>query len=114
VSTDLSFIINAAPPVILVISLNGLGWALRMTPKVPNWLIPLFLPVVGAVVWPQIGDYSPVILKAKMPWLLMSLYGFGLGWIAVGANQFVRQIMGHFWPETPTTPPATPSTPPTP
>lgn len=111
--TDLSFLINAAPPVILVVCLNGLGWVLKLIPKVPNWLIPVALPFAGAFIWPQIGDYSPIVMKAKTPGLLMGLYGFGLGWVAVGANQFVRQIIWRFWPETPATPPSTP-TPPTP
>lgn len=111
--TDFSFVLNAAPPVILVVSLNGFGWALKFVPKLPNYIIPLALPIAGALLWPLIGDYSPVILKAKMPTVLMGLYGFGLGWVAVGANQTLRKLMEHFGPETPEPPTSTPPAPPT-
>lgn len=87
---------NAAPSVILVLALNGLGLALKNMPFVPGWLIPIILPVVGAGVYPFVGEYSPLVLKAQVPGLLMGLYGFGLGWVAVGANQFWRQFVGRF------------------
>jgi hypothetical protein len=92
----ISFITNAAPSVILVLTLNGFGLAIKKVPYVPDWLIPLILPVAGALIYPFVGEYSPVVLKAQIPTLLMGLYGFGLGWVAVGANQFWRQMIGRF------------------
>jgi hypothetical protein len=118
-----TFITDAAPSVILVLSLNGLGLALKRMPFIADWVIPLALPVVGSIIYPFVGEYSPGVLKAQFPKLLMSLYGFGLGWVAVGANQFWRQTFGHFWngkdptPPQPSTvlyPPAAPAPPPPP
>lgn len=78
-------ITQMAPPVLLVTVLNGLGWCLKQSP-IKNWMIPMILPVAGAVIYPFIFESATVTIAVKC------MYGFGIGWTAVGANQFVRQV----------------------
>ena len=78
-------ITQISPPVLLAIALNGLGWCLKQSP-IKNWLIPIILPAVGAAVYPFIYNLDGVSIAMK------ALYGWGIGWTAVGANQFLRQV----------------------
>lgn len=49
-------------------------------------MIPMILPVAGAIIYPFIFNSDAVTIAVK------AMYGFGIGWTAVGANQFVRQV----------------------
>lgn len=92
---DITALFGLTPPVLLMLVLNLFGLALKRVPAVPDWLIPLLLPVMGAIIHPFVGDYSDLVKAARFPWVYMALYGFGIGWAAVGANQALRQFLGR-------------------
>jgi hypothetical protein len=102
-------IINLAPPVALLVVLNVIGYAIKQTP-LPNWTIPFALPLIGAIVYPFIGEFSEFVKTARVPWMMMAVYGCGIGGAAVGANQALRQWLAR--KETPVDP-KIPLTPPT-
>lgn len=73
------------PQALLVAGLNILGWMFKQSP-IKNWLIPIILPIAGGAAAPFVITGDGLTLAVKI------LYGFGLGWTAVGANQAWRQV----------------------
>lgn len=96
-------IVNVSVPVALLAALNVVGYVLSKLPenKIPNWTIPFILPLLGAILYPLVGSYTEVAKAAKVPWLVMSFYGIGIGGAAVGANQALRQWLGRNEPSKP-------------
>jgi hypothetical protein len=91
----LTGIVNVAPPLALFAVLYAAGMILKAVPHIPNWIIPCVLPVLGAVIYPYVGEYSEVVKAARVPWAMMALYGFGIGWATTGANQALSQFKGR-------------------
>lgn len=84
-------LLEVAPPVVLAVALNILGLVLKKSP-IANWLIPILLPVTGAVVYPFIS--MPIHYQVPSPTVLMCVYGFIIGSGSVGLNQLFRQFTG--------------------
>lgn len=90
----LTELLQASPPIALAIALNFLGLALKKSP-LANWMIPLVLPIAGAVVYPFIAEPAKINFECKNPMLLMGVYGFAIGAGSVGINQMLRQFLGR-------------------
>lgn len=93
--TDL--IVKLTPIPLLVIALNIIGLGLKKVPTIPNWTVPLFLPVIGAIVYPFIGAMVPIggIEKLAHPSVFYALIGFVCGGVAVWGHQVVTQYAGR-------------------
>lgn len=91
----LDSVLNLKAPALLLLILNAVGFGLKKIPQFPDWAIPLALPLAGAAIYPCIGEWSQVVKAAHIPWVMMALYGFGIGWAAVGANQAMRQFLSR-------------------
>lgn len=97
---DLTSITGATPAVALMIVLNGLGFILKAIPQIPNKLIPLVLFLLGAAVYPTIGNYHAA---THTPWPLMSVYGAGIALAAIGLFESGRTLLLKDSPAVPTT-----------
>jgi hypothetical protein len=91
---DLLDFLSVSPPIALAAALNGLGLALKKSP-VPNWLIPLLLPIIGAAVYPFLAEPGKVNFECNNPAMLHGIYGFIIGSASVGLNQMFRQFNGR-------------------
>ena len=94
-SKQVAGLLSASPAVMLVLVLNFVGFAVKRIPKIPNWLIPILLPVVGAILFPFVGERTAAIQAAHFPGAQLALYGAGLGCAAVGLHQAMRQWLGR-------------------
>lgn len=90
---QITSIISASPPVLLMLVLNGLGYVLKALEKVPNRIIPVILVVAGTVIYPFIGEWSSTVKAARFPAALMACYGFGIGLSAIGAYEGIRTLL---------------------
>lgn len=90
---DLSLL---GPPAILVGILNGVGAWLKSIPKFPNNLIPVVLPVAGAIIYPfvfRMPDTGDAFLAGPdVTTFVKACYGFGIGLSAVGTHQAFTRI----------------------
>ena len=77
----------------LAVALFMLGLLLKSTPKVPNWVIPLVLPAVGAGVYPCIADYS--VMNTPNPAVMSVMIGFFIGAGPIAVHQSWRQFQGR-------------------
>lgn len=91
---QLTDLIQSSPPVALALALNVVGIGLKRT-AIPNWIIPLALPVIGAVVYPMIAEPGKVNFECRNPAVLLGVYGFVIGSGSVGLNQMLRQFLGR-------------------
>lgn len=91
---ELTDLLQSSPPMALALALNVVGLCLKKTPA-PNWVIPLVLPVIGALVYPQIAEPGKVNFECRNPAVLLGIYGFVIGSGSVGLNQMVRQFLGR-------------------
>lgn len=89
--TDL---LQSSPPVALALALNVVGLALKKAP-VPNWIIPLVLPVLGALLYPFIAEAGKVNFECRNPDVLLGVHGAMIGAGSVGINQMLRQFLGR-------------------
>lgn len=85
-------IVQSSPPIALAIALNLLGLALKKSP-IQNWIIPLALPVAGAIAYPFIAESGKINFECKNPDMLLAVYGFVIGSGSVGLNQMLRQFL---------------------
>lgn len=99
---------TASPPVLLMLVLNGIGIALKRTPKMPNWAIPWALIILGGIAYPFVGEWSATVKSARFPTGLMVIYGVGIGLAAVG---FYEGLLRKFLPAKETTAPDAPEPP---
>jgi hypothetical protein len=81
-----------SPPVLLAVVLNALGFALKKSPM-PDWVIPLFLPTLGAAAFPFIAEVGKVSYQVQNPIVFNCIIGAALGFGAVGINQAFRQFL---------------------
>ena len=90
---ELNILTKLTPVPLLVIGLNVIGLGLKKLPVIPNWLIPIALPVIGAIVYPFIGSMVPVpgIERLDYPCVFYGLIGLVCGGIAVWGHQVVTQ-----------------------
>jgi hypothetical protein len=91
---ELTDILQASPPIALAIALNLLGLAWKKMP-VANWMIPIVLPLIGAVVFPFIAERGKINFECQNPAILLGVYGFAIGAASVGLNQMLRQFIGR-------------------
>lgn len=91
---DLDQITQLSPPVALAAALWVLGSILKRSP-VPDWLIPFFLPLAGAVAFPFIADVSEVNFNVKSPAAFQAVIGFCIGGAAVAMNEAGKQFLNR-------------------
>ena len=91
---ELTDILQASPPLALAVALNVVGEALKRSP-VPNWMLPLILPLLGALAYPFIAEAGKVNYEVARPDVLLGIYGFCIGAASVGLNQMFRQFLGR-------------------
>lgn len=91
---DIFDILQASPPVALAVGLNVLGYILKKSP-VANWMIPIILSLLGALVFPYISDVGKINFQCRQPMVLLGVYGFCIGAGSVGLNQMARQFLGR-------------------
>lgn len=91
---ELTIITKLTPVPLLILALNVLALGIKKVPKVPNWLIPIILPIVGAALYPFIGGMVPItgIESLSYPAVFYGLIGFVCGGIAVWGHQVVIQL----------------------
>lgn len=82
---DPSSVVQLGPIAVLALVLNVVGRMVKGIPHVPNWLIPLILPSVGAVLFPAWQGWG----------VEGALQGFLAGAGAVWGNQTWRQLTGY-------------------
>jgi hypothetical protein len=103
---EIKSVLEFGPLVLLTVALNVLGLLLKRIDWHPDKLIPITLPIVGAVVWIFLGESAPVswIKSAQHPHVVYALVGFVAGGLAVWGNQVLRQVTSaKSEPEGPTT-----------
>jgi len=90
-------ILKLSPPLLLIVALGCLGQAIKTIPKLPNWIIPLVLPLVGAATYSLIGPAYPLpwIDKVEYPFIVYGMIGFICGSATVGFHQAWRQWTGR-------------------
>lgn len=82
----------------MVIALNLFGWAAKKSTYIPNNLIPIFLVLMGALIYPFIGapgDVGPM----RNPDVMMAIYGSLLGFVSWAIHgivwkQIIKRIPG--------------------
>lgn len=87
-------ILKWTPPLLLVLALNIFGRGLKSADVIPNRLIPLILPAVGAVVYTGLGAAVPLpyIALLKHPWIAYAVIGFIAGGVAVWGHQLITNL----------------------
>jgi len=92
---ELNVLTKLAPVPLLVVALNVLALGFKRVPALPNWLIPVVLPGIGALIYPFIGEMVPItgIDKLQYPWVFYGLIGLVCGGVAVWGHQLVTQIL---------------------
>lgn len=84
------------PVAAIALGLNYLGMWLKNIPWFKDWWIPVFLPVVGAIVFPfifQMPDIGDEFLAGPdIPLMTKIVYGMGMGFTAVGLHQAPKQF----------------------
>lgn len=83
-----------APPVLLVLFCNFIGWIAGTIPSFNNKYIPVLMFVVGATVYPFIGTVDAVTIRHSN--VKMIVIGACIGGAAVGTNQIFRQFMSKY------------------
>lgn len=91
---EITDLLQSSPPVALALVLNVVGLALKKTP-LPNWIIPVALPVLGALLYPYIAETGKVNFECRNPEILLGVYGALIGSGSVGLNQMLRQFLGR-------------------
>ena len=79
-----------APPVLLVLFCNLIGWIASSFPGFNNRYIPVLLFLTGAIVYPFIGTLDATTRHSNIK---MIIIGACIGGAAVGTNQLFRQFM---------------------
>ena len=94
---EITDILKLSPPLLLVVALGCLGKVIKCIPKVPNWIIPIVLPIVGAILYRSIGTAFPLpwIAEVHSPGVVYAVMGFVLGSAAVGFHQAWQQWIGR-------------------
>lgn len=87
-------LLQASPPLALVLAINLLLYGLKRAPWPPNWSLPMIAMLVGAVAYPFIADIAKPTLTVKSPLAYNVVLGFALGGLSVAFNQQFRQILG--------------------
>jgi hypothetical protein len=72
------------------VACNIVGFMLKSNPYTPNWIIPLALPIVGAVVMGSLSGFTARNV----------ITGLSAGFGAVGAHQALQQLTNHTKPAT--------------
>ena len=90
---DVTDLLKLSPPVLLVVVLGCLGATIKATPRVPSWIIPWVLPVVGCLLYMELGPAYPLpwIASTAHPGVAYGVIGFLCGSTAVGVHQAWRQ-----------------------
>lgn len=93
---EIDKLLELSPLLLLALALNVVGLMLKSVNWHPDRLIPLTLPVLGAVIWPFLAEAAPVswVEKLDRPWLIYGLFGLVAGAICVWGHQAVRQMFG--------------------
>lgn len=90
-SLDLNTLSQLSPPVLLMLFLNLIGFALNKSPFIDNKYIPLLLPITGGILYPFIGTIEAT---QRHPSVHLAIIGCIIGGAAVGTNQLYRQFKG--------------------
>lgn len=88
-------ILTTSPSVVFTAIMVFMGYGLKKAPIVKDWWIPFILPLVGAIFFPFVAEWSPRVAAAKHPYMQLALYGAALGAIGVWGNQAYRQFLGR-------------------
>lgn len=91
---DPSAILKMSPPVLLLAGLNLVGWVVKQTP-LARWTIPCLLLLLGAAVWPFMGDWRKIGFDVPYPVVMMVFQGLCIGGGAVGIHQGIKQWLSH-------------------
>lgn len=83
-------IFELSPPILLAVVLNLIGLFLKKSP-LADWVIPLVLILLGAVVYPFIAEVGKVSYAVSSPTIFNGVMGAAIGGFSVGANQVFRQ-----------------------
>jgi len=84
---------NLKPPALLLAALYVVGIIMKAVPRIPNWTIPIAVCLLGAFCFPYMGEASPYVKAAQVPYLAMMLIGFLIGAVAVGIKQVFKQTI---------------------
>lgn len=92
-TNELELLTKLSPTVLVVIALNVFAQGWKRIPNLPNWVIPIVLPIVGAAIYPFVGCAVPVpgTEQSAYPWALHALIGAVCGGVAVWGHQVVTQ-----------------------
>ena len=82
-----------APPVLLVLFCNFIGWIAGTLPLFNNRYIPLLMFSIGAGVYPFIGTLDATNRHSNVK---MFIIGACIGGAAVGTNQVFRQFFNKY------------------
>lgn len=84
---------SLAPPVLLVLLCNLIGWIANSFPGFNNKYIPVLLFFTGAIIYPFIGTVDANVRNYNVR---MVVIGACIGGAAVGTNQVFRQFMSKY------------------
>ena len=92
---ELNWILDLSPLPLLALALVAIGRMLKVVNWHPDKLIPLTLPVLGAVLWVLLSEAVPIAWaeKLKHAWVAYAMLGLVAGTAAVWGNQVWRQAI---------------------
>lgn len=100
--TDFGSLIQKWPlSVVVVVSLNLIGFALKRAGFFPNRCIPLTLIVLGSGIYALVGDYTRMSPEWRHPVAVLALYGVILGFIAWGLHKRLLQPLAKLFTGNP-------------
>jgi len=89
---QLTGITQLAPAALLGLFLTGLAFCWAKTPLDNKW-IPLLLPLLGAVIYPFIGELGKLSFVVKSTVVYQAIVGACIGFSCVGVNQIKRKLI---------------------
>ena len=94
---DLNDLLKLSPPMLMSVALVCLGKVMKTIPHIPNWCIPVVLPLVGAATYSVIGPAVPIewMQKLAYPYEAYGMVGFICGALSVWGHQVVTQFLGR-------------------
>lgn len=85
-------VMKLSPPLALGALLLAVGTLLKKS-KLPDWLTPVILALIGAGIFPFVIPESKVGFECPYPKVLLGIYGALTGLAATGLHQIKRQFV---------------------
>lgn len=85
-----------SPPVALMVGLNAVMYYMRRTPKIPNWMVPWLIMLLGAITYPAITHRQEMIFTVPYPIVAQAITGLLIGFAAIGSHRLFEQTMWRF------------------